>query len=405
MANKNIFVLFGIVFIFLIGNVSAVIINEIMYDPVQDDNFNEWIEIYNDEPNNIDLNGWNLCGKEILAGYVKYNAQPVTNNQGLILPIGSYAIITDGGSGAEVYSNFAVDGSSLALHINAASLCNGALTNSGKTIILENNNNITINSVTYNLSMGANGDGNSLQLCGGVWTDNSPTPGSLNLCSTNQTQTNQTQNQTQATTNAATINETSPAIEVNYLEKVALNQEFSFKIKLINFDEDVYDVKIDILYNGNRISKILNGEVWKSTSYYVNDIINFDEEKEFLMKITEEFADATIEIKIKDSSEKIKIFQGYLISKSNETINETGGESVYQNVPENSEPNENGTIILTGSATANSKDIKSKENTEKLNKNNYAKYILIAFAFLIGGLFLLKKKIFKKEYKNEFQKQ
>ena len=405
MANKNIFVLFGIVFIFLIGNVSAVIINEIMYNPVQNEHYNEWIEIYNEGGSNIDLTGWNLCGEEILAGYVKYNAQPVANNQGLILLAGSYAVITDGGSGTEVYSNFAVDGSSLALHINAASLCNGALTNSGKTIILENNNNITINSVTYNLSMGANGDGNSLQLCGGVWTDNSPTPGSLNLCSTNQTQTNQTQNQTQATTNAATINETSPAIEVNYLEKVALNQEFSFKIKLINFDEDVYDVKIDILYNGNRISKILNGEVWKSTSYYVNDIINFDEEKEFLMKITEEFADATIEIKIKDSSEKIKIFQGYLISKSNETINETGGESVYQNVPENSEPNENGTIILTGSATANSKDIKSKENTEKLNKNNYAKYILIAFAFLIGGLFLLKKKIFKKEYKNEFQKQ
>ena len=103
MKNKNIFVLFGIVFIFLIGNVSAVIINEIMYNPAQEDNFNEWIEIYNEGGSNIDLTGWNLCGEEILAGYVKYNAQPVANNQGLILLAGSYAVITDGGSGTEVY--------------------------------------------------------------------------------------------------------------------------------------------------------------------------------------------------------------------------------------------------------------------------------------------------------------
>ncbi|KHO54790.1 MAG: hypothetical protein QT10_C0012G0038 [archaeon GW2011_AR19] len=65
MANKNIFVLFGIVFIFLIGNVSAVIINEIMYNPVQNEHYNEWIEIYNEGGSNIDLTGWNLCGKFI----------------------------------------------------------------------------------------------------------------------------------------------------------------------------------------------------------------------------------------------------------------------------------------------------------------------------------------------------
>ena len=53
-------------------------------------------------------------------------------------------------------------------------------------------------------------------------------------------------NETQNNASAAT-NTTTPTIEVNYPEKVALNQEFNFKIKLINFDEDIYDVKIDIL--------------------------------------------------------------------------------------------------------------------------------------------------------------
>ena len=202
-----------------------------------------------------------------------------------------------------------------------------------------------------------------------------------------------------------TTNETSsPGIEVNYSEKVYLNQEFGFKIKLINFDEDIYDVKIDILSNENRISEILNENIWKSTSYYINNIIGSNQEKEFLMKITEEFESAEITIKIKDSSDKIKIFSGYLISKSNEEINETKEESAYQNPIENDKSDENETTTITGNAIADTEDIKSGENTEKLNKNDYAKYILIVFAFLIGLLFLLKRKIFKKEYKNEFQK-
>ncbi|MBI2004119.1 hypothetical protein HYS72_01510, partial [Candidatus Pacearchaeota archaeon] len=196
-----------------------------------------------------------------------------------------------------------------------------------------------------------------------------------------------------------------PSIGVNYPEKAVLNQEFIFKIKLINFDEDIYDVKIDILSNENRISEILNENLWKSTSYYVNNALSQNQEKEFLMKITKEFESAEITIKIKDSSEKTKIFSGYLISKSNEIINETEEEYAYQNSAEDSKLNETETIIIIGSATANAKDIKSEENTKKLNKNDYAKYILSAFAFLLALLFLLKKKIFKKEYKNEFQKQ
>ena len=211
-------------------------------------------------------------------------------------------------------------------------------------------------------------------------------------------------NETQNNPNQTTNETSSPGIEVNYSEKVYLNQEFGFKIKLINFDEDIYDVKIDILSNENRISEILNENIWKSTSYYINNIIGSNQEKEFLMTITEEFESAEITIKIKDSSDKIKIFSGYLISKSNEEINETKEESAYQNPIENDKSDENETTTITGNAIADTEDIKSGENTEKLNKNDYAKYILIVFAFLIGLLFLLKRKIFKKEYKNEFQK-
>ena len=217
-------------------------------------------------------------------------------------------------------------------------------------------------------------------------------------------------NETQENINTTTTNATfSPSIEVNYPNQTALAQEFSFKIKLINFDEDIYDVKIDILSNENRISEILNENVWKSTSYYVNNMLSPNQEKEFLMKITKEFESAEITIKIKDSSEKTKIFSGYLISRSTEIITETTEnlteeESIVQNTIEDNNSKDEA-VSITGSATANAKDIKSKENTEKLNKNDYAKYILIAFAFLLALLFLLKNKFFKKEYKNEFQER
>ena len=403
MANKNIFLLIGIL-VLLLPNIYAVVINEIMYAPTQSEYYNEWIEIYNDGNSNINLNNWTLCGDELSAGYIDHADAKLKLNNSIILSPGDYAIITDGGSGTEVYSNFNVNGNGIALHVGGSTLC-GGLVNSGETISLKDNSGNIMNSITYDPNIGAKDDGNSLQLCNLAWTAASPTAGSANSCPTNQTQTVNNQTITTNETTTTTINEISnPSIGTNYPEKVALNQEFIFKIKLINFDEDIYDVKIDILYNGNRISEILNENVWKSTSYYVNDIISPNKEKEFLVKITKEFESAEITIKIKDSSDKTRIFSGYLISKSNETINEMGEESIYQNPIEESKPNDDGTIILTGSATSNSKDIKSEENTEKLNKNDYAKYILIAFAFLLAFLFLLKRKIFKKEYKNEFQK-
>ena len=97
-------------------------------------------------------------------------------------------------------------------------------------------------------------------------------------------------------------------VEVDYPEEVSLEEEFSFKIKLVDFGADTYDVKIDILFNGNRIAKILNNEEWKSTYYYVNDIIHENEEKEFFLKLIEDFDNAEIEIKITDAVNRVETF-------------------------------------------------------------------------------------------------
>ncbi|MBT96708.1 hypothetical protein CMI49_01265 [Candidatus Pacearchaeota archaeon] len=167
-----------ILFVLIIPNISAVIISEIMYSPNFDENYNEWVEIYN-EGSDVNLSNWSLCGKDILEGYIDHNeAEALKNEGGLILTAGSYAIITDGGSGTEVYSNFDVSG--LALHVDAASLC-GRLSNTGKEISLEDNQESLIDSVAYSPDWGAQDNNNSLQF-DGEWCEAISTPGNENNC-------------------------------------------------------------------------------------------------------------------------------------------------------------------------------------------------------------------------------
>ncbi|MFH0936169.1 MAG: lamin tail domain-containing protein, partial [Candidatus Woesearchaeota archaeon] len=59
------------VFLICINSAYAnLIINEVMYNPSDDENYNEWIEIYNNGNEEIDLSLWKLCNKNILSGFV-----------------------------------------------------------------------------------------------------------------------------------------------------------------------------------------------------------------------------------------------------------------------------------------------------------------------------------------------
>ncbi len=180
----KIFFFFTIV-ILLAGSASALFINEIMYDPVQNDNFNEWIELYNPSNNNVSLEGWFLCGVKIFPGYVDHNDGSVKNENGYHVPPDGYVLITDGGSGTDSYENFGVGTSSLAFHGNASTLCNGSLTNAqGKTITLEDSERKTDDEVLYNPRLGGNGNNKSLErLANGSWVESiadGGTPGAAN---------------------------------------------------------------------------------------------------------------------------------------------------------------------------------------------------------------------------------
>ncbi|MCK4730071.1 MAG: lamin tail domain-containing protein [Candidatus Aenigmarchaeota archaeon] len=148
-----------------------IVINEIRYNPTTEqgsDYYSEWIEIYNPTNDSINLSDWELCGKELLAGYLNHTSSGGEGpylDKGIIFLPKQYAIITDGGSGTKVYQYFNIPNDSLALHVDSSTLCKGGqgLSNSGETINLTDNFGNLIDSVTYDSTWGANGDGNSLQ--------------------------------------------------------------------------------------------------------------------------------------------------------------------------------------------------------------------------------------------------
>ncbi len=214
-------------------------------------------------------------------------------------------------------------------------------------------------------------------------------------------------------------------ISLSYPEEVGLGEEFEVTLRLIDFSDDIYDVKIDLLSNGKRVAKILNYDEWKSTYYYVNDIINNSEEKDFLLKIEKEFEEATIDVKIK--SKDTITFTGYTIGYNFDYVNSSTPEQPQTTQNETSEEEDNPTTEetvnnepnitqSTSSATSsprsttkaitlepidlNSKDIKSEDNKEILKKN-LALAGVVTFCFGFGALFLLRTLRRKKE--NEFR--
>lgn len=114
-------------------------------------------------------------------------------------------------------------------------------------------------------------------------------------------------------------------IELNFPENVVFGEEFEVNLNLLNFSDDVYDVKIDILGGGTRLSKIWNGDSWQSTYNYVEDAIDFpsEQDKVFRLNITEDFSGiANIEVKIRDSSGGIEFFEDYQINIDSASVEE-----------------------------------------------------------------------------------
>lgn len=148
---------------------AGVFINEIMYDVEGSDDKKEWVEIYNDSASEINLKDWrfNDGSNHVL------NEPPANGGRGsLVLPALSYAILVSDATTTIVsypsYSGIVIDTAM-------------SLGNTSETVKIIDANGTLIDSVSYNSSMGANGDGKTLQKISGSWVAAVPTFGAQNI--------------------------------------------------------------------------------------------------------------------------------------------------------------------------------------------------------------------------------
>lgn len=149
---------------------AEIIITEIMANPLADEDLNEWIEIYNNGTEPVDIKGWSVGDdkdNDTLEG-------GLYNKEGTLIPSQGYAIITD--YNTRVYNNFNISQETTKLYTDDETLGNG-LRNSGETVWLYSPNGEVISEATY----GETKEGLSYSLNENTWLESEPTPGYSNI--------------------------------------------------------------------------------------------------------------------------------------------------------------------------------------------------------------------------------
>lgn len=162
---KKTFILY-LIFIFLYSiNVSAanLILSEIMYDLPGSDTSREWVEVYNNTGASIDLTTYKFFEANSSHNISHYQGNTILSDK-------EYAVI------ANNPTLFLNDNPNFPLDFLYDS--SFSLSNAGELLALKNKDNEIVFEYFYDVNIGANGDGNSLQFSdNNKWISSLPTPG------------------------------------------------------------------------------------------------------------------------------------------------------------------------------------------------------------------------------------
>lgn len=183
---KNKYLFFALVFFVPLLKVSAggVSITEIMYDLEGSDTGREWIEIYNNSGSSIDLTKYKFVESGSSHGISHFSGSTD-------LPNGEHAVITDNPN------TFIVDypnQSRTQIYDSSFSLSN----DKGESLSLKDPDGNIVYEITYDVLIGANGDGKSLQFINS-WAASSPSPMVLNSSNSNNINENKDNDNTETT--------------------------------------------------------------------------------------------------------------------------------------------------------------------------------------------------------------
>ncbi|MCK4365917.1 MAG: lamin tail domain-containing protein, partial [Thermoplasmatales archaeon] len=310
----------------------------IMYDPEPNDNYNEWIELYNPTNQSINVSDWTITdnsAEDFLEGNFDHG------NGTTIIPPNGYAIITD--HGTKIYETLSIPNNTIRLYVDDSGIGNG-LGNNGDKLIIKNNTGETIDAVewiinytdvpgmpadpveeSYSLSRYQNIDTNdsSRDFYEGV----NPTPGGENTF----------------------VQESNLDIILYpmYIPKIQNNSEYSLpfaiKLNMSNYSpNETYKLKSYVVGNLSSswpASQTWNGNSWTYSNYYTS-VINTDnygnwsgwqyirfkrDYKEYERNIKENNT-AYLKVKIKKDNSTEEVSKNvYLLDMDNSTSNGTAG--------------------------------------------------------------------------------
>ena len=331
-----------------------------MYDPLQNDNYNEWLELYNPTNRSINVSDWSISdnySEDFLKGDFEHD------NGTTIIQSYGYAIIAD--HGTKIYENFSISNNTIHLYVDDSSLGNGLGNNKDK-LMLKNSTGVEIDSIEwgYNYAdvtgMPANliNEGHSLARHQNIDTNDTskdfydgivPTPGSKNKF----------------------IQCPSLNIELYpmYIPKIQKNSEyglpFAVKINISNYESnESYQVKSYLV--GNASSRWPATQTWDGTSWTYSDrytstittndngnwsgwtYMRFNGDYREYQRSIKDNNTAFLNVKIKkedNSTDEItKII--YLLDMDNSTSNSTKGGCIVGRTEKDNTYWENKTIIV-----------------------------------------------------------
>jgi phosphatidylserine/phosphatidylglycerophosphate/cardiolipin synthase-like enzyme len=110
---------------------SFLVINEVMYDPLENDNYFEWIELYNPTVQFIDVENWSIYDGQQMDTLEGNTDQ---GNGSTVIPPNGYALITD--HGTQLYDLYNISNTTILLYVDDSALCGYGLNNEQEKLIL-----------------------------------------------------------------------------------------------------------------------------------------------------------------------------------------------------------------------------------------------------------------------------
>jgi len=122
----------------------TLLINEVMFHPIENENTNEWIELYNPTSDPVDVEGWMIADEketDIIQADIE-NGDGTT-----IIPPRSYAILTD--KGTTIYETYTIPKNAVRLSVDDSTLCGYGLNNKQEKIILFDSDGNLVDAVEW----------------------------------------------------------------------------------------------------------------------------------------------------------------------------------------------------------------------------------------------------------------